>query len=194
MIVDKEALRANFRRQIEAVSVETKENQSRQICQRLENYLNSQKGVWTLFSPLNDEPNLLSLIKSCTHLQWVFPRVESKTKMSFFKVSCMDEMVSSSWGLSEPPADKDCMVLSENIDGCILPGMAFDIFGNRLGRGGGFYDRFLENFKGLRLGVTFQQALTEKRLPSESHDQKMDIVISPENWIEVDRSEVKNGI
>lgn len=185
VLVDKESLRANYKRQVEKLSSNEKQEQSAVIVSALQKFLSDKSGVWTLFSPLNDEPKLTELAKLCPHLEWVFPRVESATTMNFFKVQCLNEMVSSSWGITEPEDNPDCLVSADRIDGCIMPGMAFDRFGNRLGRGGGFYDRFLTNFKGLKLGVTFQQALTEERLPSESHDQKMNIVVSPSEWIEV---------
>ncbi len=193
MVIDKDGLRVFFKKRVQQVNSNEKRRQSHLICDRLQNFLQKQTGIWTLFAPLNDEPDLTSLVKTCTHINWAFPRVESKTLMQFYKLSCLDEMVSSSWGIEEPVAKNECLVSAQTISGCIIPGMAFDFFGNRLGRGGGYYDRFLSTFKGLKLGVTFDQALTSERLPSESHDQKLDFVISSQEWIEVDQSEVRHG-
>lgn len=185
-MVVKEALRSSFKRLIHILPPDSKQVQSLQIQDQLIEFLQRQQGCWTLFSPLNDEPNLVGLLEASSHLQWVFPRVESKIKMSFYKVTDSDQLVASAWGVLEPGPEQGSAVSKDEIRGCILPGLAFDIYGHRLGRGGGYYDRFLMNFKGLKLGVTFQQTLTRERLPSESHDQKMNIVISPQEWIEVD--------
>lgn len=194
--MDKSSLRARYKRLIERIGEENRRAQSLALSQKLTPYLKSQSGTWTLYSPLNDEPNLLSLMKECSHIQWVFPKVESKTKMSFFPVRGLDQMVCSSWGIEEPRGDLDSPISMDEISGCLIPGIAYNRQGVRLGRGGGFYDRFLENYKGLKLGVTFNEVLTEGALPREAHDQLMDIVISPEFWIEVNtrEDEVKNGI
>ncbi len=194
MTVVKDGLRVEFKRQLQDISDGDKETQSNRLVAQLHEFLQKQSGVWTLFSPLNDEPNLLPLFSSCGHLDWVFPRVKNKTDMEFFKISSIDEMLASSWGLSEPPANPDQSVDSDQITGCLIPGLAFDTFGTRLGRGGGFYDRFLVNFKGLKLGVTFNRGLTTETLPRKSHDQQMNIVISPDQWTEVNTSEVRYGI
>lgn len=64
------------------------------------------------------------------------------------------------------------------ISHCIVPLLAFDEQGMRLGRGGGFYDRFLEKFPGLKIGVAFDWQKHDGPLPSEPHDQKLDFVIT----------------
>lgn len=187
---EKDSLRSSFKSQLNELSTEDKRAQSAALRQKLSDFLNNQEGVWTLFAPLNDEPNIMGLLESSTHIDWSFPRVESKEDMRFFRVSTPDELVTSSWGLEEPPANPQRCVDKQELQGCLVPGLAFDRQGTRLGRGGGFYDRFLQNFKGLKLGVTFRQGLTDETLPRESHDQKMDMIISPDSWIDVDRSEV----
>lgn len=71
------------------------------------------------------------------------------------------------------------------IDMVIVPGLAFDARGHRLGRGAGFYDRFLAAWRasrgstpGLAVGVGFIEQMVEK-LPVESHDMRLDGVASP---------------
>jgi 5-formyltetrahydrofolate cyclo-ligase len=189
----KDGLRAQFKKSLSQLPLEEKQSQSTQIVESLLSYLNKQSGVWTLFSPLNDEPNLLSLFEKCRHLTWVFPKVMSKTAMSFFPLRSLDELVASQWGLAEPQTSQEA-VSNQQIKGCLVPGLAFDELGTRLGRGGGFYDRFLQSFKGLKLGVTFDCGLVTETLPRQSHDQHMHIVISPSRWIEVEKSEVTHGI
>lgn len=63
------------------------------------------------------------------------------------------------------------------IDLAVIPGVAFDKQGNRLGRGKGFYDKFLTSFRGIKIGLCFDFQLLDK-VPSESFDQKVDTVIS----------------
>jgi 5-formyltetrahydrofolate cyclo-ligase len=59
----------------------------------------------------------------------------------------------------------------------IVPGLAFDHHGNRIGFGGGFYDRFLAGLRAAKVGIAygFQQGET---LPTESHDVKLDWLVT----------------
>lgn len=194
MPVEKDSLRAHYKRKLHDINSQERLAQSEQISLRLFQFLKNHSGTWALFSPLNDEPDLISLCEQCGHLRWVFPKVLSKTEMSFYRVGCRDQMVASSWGINEPEGSAEDQVTTNDITGCLVPGIAFDDKGTRLGRGGGYYDRFLQNFKGLKLGVTFNQGLTSETLPRRSHDQQMNIVVSPKMWIDVNASEVTNGI
>lgn len=73
------------------------------------------------------------------------------------------------------------------IDCVIAPGLAFDKRGYRLGRGGGWYDKLLENFKlELTIGVCFDEQLLEE-IPVDSYDKKFDIVISDVRKILVEK-------
>jgi 5-formyltetrahydrofolate cyclo-ligase len=66
----------------------------------------------------------------------------------------------------------------------LIPGLAFGQNGERLGRGKGYYDRYLENFRGLKIGLTFQCCL-ESRLPMEAHDQYVDWVITENGIVKI---------
>lgn len=74
----------------------------------------------------------------------------------------------SRFGALQPPADAPEVPLT-GVDAALLPGLAFDARGVRLGYGGGFYDRLLPAFQGLTVGVT-TDALIVPALPAEDHD------------------------
>ncbi len=59
----------------------------------------------------------------------------------------------------------------------LIPGVAFDLTGTRLGRGAGFYDRLLSAVSGLKIGVAYDWQIVAS-LPSQEHDQKMNMVLS----------------
>ena len=61
----------------------------------------------------------------------------------------------------------------------LVPGLAFDRHGNRLGHGGGVFDRLLAGFDGIRLGVCFPFQLID-RVPANEQDQPMHAVLTPE--------------
>lgn len=62
-------------------------------------------------------------------------------------------------------------------DWLLIPGLGFSFDGGRLGRGKGYYDRYLENSKALRIGLAWSEQIIEK-LPVESHDCHMDFIIT----------------
>ena len=62
------------------------------------------------------------------------------------------------------------------IDLAIVPGVAFDREGNRLGRGKGYYDRLLPRLKAYKIGLCFPFQLVES-IPAEAHDVRMDEII-----------------
>ena len=66
------------------------------------------------------------------------------------------------------------------IDMVVVPGLAFDRQGYRVGRGKGFYDRFLaqRDFQGLRCGLCFHEQILTAAIPVEPHDVPMDLVIT----------------
>lgn len=81
------------------------------------------------------------------------------------------------FGIDEPNG-KALSDLSR-IDVIIVPGMAFDYFGNRMGRGKGFYDRILNLIQGEKIGICFAFQLLDE-IPTESHDIAMNMVITEE--------------
>ena len=67
-----------------------------------------------------------------------------------------------------------------------LPGLAFDLAGNRLGQGGGWYDRALEKLPNsvLRVGVCFDFQIVEN-IPQETHDQRVSIIVTERRTIRI---------
>ena len=70
----------------------------------------------------------------------------------------------------------------QDIELVVVPAVAFDRKGRRLGRGKGFYDRFLQSTKATKVGVGYEFQLMEE-LPSEPHDVGMDIIVTQHTTI-----------
>jgi len=87
-------------------------------------------------------------------------------------------VTSNSFGIQEPQAGE--LINPLDIDFAIIPGIAFDAKGNRLGRGKGFYDRILKQTSAYRVAVGFDFQILEK-IPVSSFDVPVDIVISTKN-------------
>ena len=60
----------------------------------------------------------------------------------------------------------------------LIPGVAFDECGGRVGRGKGFYDRFLEGKNTVKVGLAFEAQVVRKKLPLEAHDQLLDGLVT----------------
>ena len=93
-------------------------------------------------------------------------------------------MTKGCFGIPEPRSEcLGCKI--ETIDIWLVPGAAFDSAGTRLGRGGGVYDRLLQDAAGKKIGVLYQSQLLDS-LPSEAHDIKMDMLITQQQIITIE--------
>ena len=84
------------------------------------------------------------------------------------------------WGIREPRPDRCARVDPDIIDFVLVPGLAFDARGGRLGYGGGFYDRLLASILSSRTWLVagaFESQRVE-RLPLDEHDVPMDVVVT----------------
>ena len=88
-------------------------------------------------------------------------------------------------GIFEPKDTCKLFKIDQTPGLMILPGLAYDFSGARLGYGGGYYDRYLEEIQHnvIRCGVAFECQWIEK-VPCKPHDVLMDIIVTDEKWIE----------
>ena len=136
------------------------------------------------FFPLAGEPDLRLLSGSFPDRGFVYPRMEG-SDMTFHRVTDPTaELTPTRWNLREPLAELP-LVTHEEINVMLCPGMAFDTKGRRLGKGRGFYDRYLADSHPGRpflIGVTFSTYLF-CQIPHESHDVTMDLVVTEKGAI-----------
>ena len=85
--------------------------------------------------------------------------------------------IKHSFGILEP--DENCPLIDKNnVDLVLVPALCYDRRGFRLGMGGGYYDRWLEHYSGVTVGLC-RQAFLHDILPTEPHDRPVDVVITP---------------
>jgi len=110
----------------------------------------------------------------------VVPRVDwGQKRMEPVEIRSLDVgMHTTGPGVKEPI--EGMVVPLGLIDMVVIPGLAFDRRGYRVGRGRGFYDRFLsqQEFAGVRCALCFQEQLMAEALPCEPHDVPMDLVVT----------------
>lgn len=90
------------------------------------------------------------------------------------------DMVIGKYNLPEPRMDLPLAEFTEN-SLWLVPAVAFDQCGCRLGRGGGFYDRMLKMYPGKRVGVFYQCQYSCDALPSAEHDQRLTMAVTENN-------------
>ena len=87
------------------------------------------------------------------------------------------EMLSSgTFGIPEP-SNKSDILMPWDIDMAVVPAVSYDYDGFRLGRGKGYYDRYLCHVKGIKVGLAREKTMV-KSVPREEHDIPVDIVVS----------------
>ena len=101
--------------------------------------------------------------------------------LRIFEINDLDkDFISGPFGVMEPNTQYAKEVSIEEIDAVIVPGLGFDREKNRLGRGAGFYDRFLKRITPSvkRIGIAFEFQISESLPINFSLDQKLDAVVS----------------
>jgi 5-formyltetrahydrofolate cyclo-ligase len=100
-------------------------------------------------------------------------------KMEFRELSSFDDLENVYMDLYEPIIEKTKDIPKENIDLLIVPGLVFDKKGYRIGYGGGYYDRFLQDYQGSTLSIAYSFQ-TAEQLPFEEFDVPVEQIITEE--------------
>lgn len=114
------------------------------------------------------------LEKWCDEKHLLLPRVVG-SDLCFSPYCGADTLRRGAFGIMEP--DIDTSVAMTDIDLIVVPGIAFDRRLNRLGRGGGYYDRLLSMAEVPAVGLCFDFQLFEA-IPTEPFDKKMDMIVT----------------
>jgi 5-formyltetrahydrofolate cyclo-ligase len=107
-----------------------------------------------------------------------FPRIEERGVLAVHLIDDEADLEPGPMGILEPSPDAPRPDVSD-LDAVLVPGIAFDAHGVRVGFGGGFYDRLLPLVpQAVRIGVAFDEQIAQT-LPLEPHDVVMDLVVTP---------------
>jgi 5-formyltetrahydrofolate cyclo-ligase len=184
--------KATLRKQVSAalkkISPEQRNADSEKIRSRLkEDASFREAGSVLFFAPLPEEVDLWPLLEETINSGKVVALpcfdADKQVYRSRRVKNLHVEILSGQFGIREPSIG--CIEMSLDDLGLILvPGVAFDLRGNRLGRGKGFYDRLLENFRGKKTGIAFDEQIVDA-VPSENLDVRMDLLLTPTRSIEI---------
>ena len=113
-------------------------------------------------------------MKQSDYLRFVIPQVNPAGAIQFIWSGSEKCFETNAWGVQQPVGGDVCPL--KDIDVFLVPGLAFDRKGNRLGRGKGCYDRILSQSSGLKIGVAGTYQIFNENIPVETHDVSMDML------------------
>jgi 5-formyltetrahydrofolate cyclo-ligase len=169
----KSQLRQSLRKLRTSLGEETRVRASQSICDALEAWQIFQQSETILtYMPIKGEVDLTPLLERHPEKHWVLPRIipEEDHRMVFHAYDAA-RLVRHPFGMAEPTADSP-EVPPEALQLVLVPGLAFDSHGWRLGYGGGYFDRFLKSYTGISVGIVIR-ALFLESLPHGGFDVSM---------------------
>jgi 5-formyltetrahydrofolate cyclo-ligase len=180
----KTELRSQVRAALEKISPAVRAVESIGLCERLEPQLHSARTI-LFFAPLPSEIDLWPLLEKSLQagktvaLPWFDPATQTYLVRRVENLA--GDIVTGKFGVREPASS--CVEMPPmKFDLVLVPGVAFDVSGNRLGRGKGFYDRLLAKTSGVKCGVGYDFQLLEK-IPAEPHDAKVNFIFTPSRGV-----------
>ena len=161
-----------------AAAADPAQLRSANLRSKLVPYLAREPQTVALYAPLPHEVNLLPLLQEYPLHRFVFPLCMPEHQLDFRHVKdAARDMQPGAMNIPEP-APHTAAVPPEDIDLLIVPGVAFTLQGDRMGYGGGYYDRFIPRCTRARvLALAFQEQIYDE-LPTEEHDLRIPLIIT----------------
>ena len=177
----KKIIRTQIREQRKQLSPQAVFEKSRHIVKSLQTlpvYL-SAKTVHCYVS-WHNEVHTHELIKSMlvSGRRVVVPVVNMQEQsLVHSQIRSFDDLQKGTFGILEPKPEAMDLVAPEELDLVLVPGIAFDKRGYRLGYGGGFYDTFLAQTKTVKVGLAFDFQIVDL-LPTREEDERVNLIVS----------------
>lgn len=135
-----------------------------------------------IYVAMNSEPETRGIISEALRRgKKVFaPKVEGDF-ICVCRLHSLSHLSLGKFGIHEPPGEAKCD--AREFDLVVIPGLAFDLKGNRLGRGGGFYDRLLSSTSGEFMAFAFDEQVVDE-VPNMEHDIRVHKIFTDKKVIE----------
>lgn len=180
----KAELRQKIRSALGKISLAVRMTESHDLCRRLEPQLQSAHTI-LFFAPLSDELDVWPLLEKLLPTKKICALPAFDAAVQFYSArrvkNLETDIFTGKFGVSEPLDSCEEIPLNR-FDLVLVPGVAFDLSGNRLGRGKGFYDRILATASGVKCGVAYDFQLVDE-IPTESHDAKVNFIFTPNRCV-----------
>ena len=161
---------------------------SLKVSMQLKNLLNDQFVIQQhlvigVFAPIEKEPKWFLDMDEAIEKLTAYPAY-AKDKM-VFRLAIRSELeMNQDFGVGILGPNESAKEVTPNI--VIVPGLGFTKDGARLGRGKGFYDRYLEDKSVIKIGIGFEMQI-EQDIPTDPHDIKMDFVVTDQRILKINR-------
>lgn len=133
-----------------------------------------------MYYSLPDEVHTHDFIEKWSREKTILLPVVNGDDMELKVYSGKECMQKGSYNIYEPQGETFTDLVS--IDAAIIPGVSFDRHGNRLGRGKGYYDRFLKKLNTFKIGICFSFQISDE-IPHDEHDIAMDEIWTEEGYV-----------
>ncbi|NOZ19581.1 MAG: 5-formyltetrahydrofolate cyclo-ligase [Planctomycetes bacterium] len=179
--MEKREARKEVARRIESLSPGEREAGSAALVRNVLDLPEFDQGQCVLlFVPMADEVDVTELIRASlrTGKRVCVPTCSTKDhRLIPAELSSLDELAPGAYGIPEPKTVREVAV--GDIDFVLVPAAGFDPKGNRLGRGAGYYDRFMSRpeFRAVKCGVGFETQVLDE-IPYDDHDLPVDILVT----------------
>jgi len=184
---ERQALRRHFRAERRALSGEIQQQHAQAVARTLSVSTQVRDAPCIgLYWAADGEVDLAPLVAGLDPTKRLaLPVVDSQKKMAFYHYRPGDPLVPNRFQIPEPARDAG-LVDGNSLDLLLIPLVAFDSSGTRLGMGAGYYDRYLATLDAVRrprtIGVAHEVQRSEAPLPAAAWDIPLDAVITEAGW------------
>jgi len=190
---DKHQLRSLMKKMRKEHSPLERKEKSGAICRRLAESAKFRQAKTILFYyPKADEVDARAAIAAALGQEKTvcLPCTDRKTgTITACAISGLDgrkDLEKAAFGIPEPKKDGRKTVAPKKIDVIVVPGIAFDLHGDRVGHGLGYYDKFLAAAKGAsKIAIAFDFQVVDEKIVCDSHDARVDEIITEKRHIVV---------
>jgi len=189
----KKELRKEILQLRDALNVEERKEKSHLIAEKVivqNEFIEADKIL--LFASFKSEVDTCEIFQAAREAGKAvyFPKIIGK-EMKFYQVEKEDDLTEGQWGIREPQLIPEKEFVPQAVDKIciIMPGAVFDIEGNRIGYGGGYYDKFLKQIEnGYKLAIAFDcQRVDRCQIAIEQYDVKVDCIVT-ERIVSIDNA------
>jgi 5-formyltetrahydrofolate cyclo-ligase len=138
-----------------------------------------------LYSPHANEVHTKTLFEEAdrNRKELYYPRKDAQGELAYYRIFDLSELMHTSEGSFEPSGKQSKLRDLDNMEMAIVPGVAFDLSGARLGFGKGFYDNVLDNFSGVRVALAYDFQIVSNLPRSSAAFCKVDWVVTEKRMI-----------
>jgi len=184
--LSKSELRLKFKNVRNSINTNTQEEKSKVIEKFfIENFSTAQN--YFVYLSFGDEVRTGDILKHILNKNKnvAIPKCNiEKLTMKAVRYRTDDFLTKNSYGIFENDTD-DCF--EEKIDVILMPALTVDRYGNRIGFGKGYYDKFINSldYKPILIGLCYAEQVFEGKLPSDEYDKKLDYIITDQEIIKI---------